>query len=232
MHFSNQLRLVFFLEEAPIELKSVVDFLNKQMERTEVLLVEARQYLKDDLKLVVPTLFGYTEEARLVKRTVSVIIRETKKWDRTSFFEEIGERLETVHGDAIVSLFNKCKALGCDFLWGNGKLNGSFSTKWSHISKKTILTVYTNGTLCLNFGNLNNFDREEKIQEMLKDLIVNKVGLEVPEDYQKRYVGYKIDVWFQKVGQLIEALREIVKPRLDNNFGTDEPEPIVQKAGL
>ena len=152
MHFSNEWRLVFFLEEAPIELKSVVDFLNKQMERTEVLLVEARQYLKDDLKLVVPTLFGYTEEARLVKRTVSVIIRETKKWDRTSFFEEIGERLETVHGDAIVSLFNKCKALGCDFLWGNGKLNGSFSTKWSHISKKTILTVYTNGTLCLNFG--------------------------------------------------------------------------------
>jgi hypothetical protein len=37
----GQIRLVFFMEEAPPELKSVVDFLNKQMERTEVLLVDA-----------------------------------------------------------------------------------------------------------------------------------------------------------------------------------------------
>ncbi|RME60897.1 hypothetical protein D6779_01245, partial [Candidatus Parcubacteria bacterium] len=41
----GQVRLVFFLEESPMELRSVVDFLNKQMERTEVLIVEARQYM-------------------------------------------------------------------------------------------------------------------------------------------------------------------------------------------
>jgi hypothetical protein len=63
----GQLRLIFFLEKAPIELKSVVDFLNKQMERSEVLLVEARQFLHEGLKVVVPNLFGFTEEARQVK---------------------------------------------------------------------------------------------------------------------------------------------------------------------
>ncbi len=57
----GQIRLVFFLEEAPAELKSVVEFLNKQMERSEVLLVEARQYEHNGMRVVAPTLFGYTE---------------------------------------------------------------------------------------------------------------------------------------------------------------------------
>jgi len=43
--------LIFFMEEAPNELKSIVEFLNSQMERTEVLVVEAKQYLKTALKL-------------------------------------------------------------------------------------------------------------------------------------------------------------------------------------
>lgn len=68
----GQVRLVFFMEESPPELKSLVDFLNKQMERAEVLLVEARQHEYDGKRIVAPTLFGYTEEARQVKRTISV----------------------------------------------------------------------------------------------------------------------------------------------------------------
>ena len=68
----GQLRIVFFLEEAPSELKSLVEFLNKQMVSSEVLLVEARQYKYDGVTVVVPTLFGYTDQARQIKRTVTV----------------------------------------------------------------------------------------------------------------------------------------------------------------
>ena len=37
----GKIRMIFFLEESPQELRSIVDFLSKKM---EVLLVEARQY--------------------------------------------------------------------------------------------------------------------------------------------------------------------------------------------
>ena len=40
----GQVRIIFFMEESPVELRTVVDFLNKQIERSEVLLVEAQQY--------------------------------------------------------------------------------------------------------------------------------------------------------------------------------------------
>jgi len=72
-----KMRLVFFLDESPYELRSLVDFLNRQMTNTEVLLIEARQYQYASQRVVVPWLFGYTEEARVVKR-------ETRKEAQTS----------------------------------------------------------------------------------------------------------------------------------------------------
>jgi hypothetical protein len=66
----GQLRLVFFLEEAPFELRSMVDFLNRQMQKTEVLLVEAALYELGGQRVVVPRLWGFTEEARRAKKAV------------------------------------------------------------------------------------------------------------------------------------------------------------------
>jgi hypothetical protein len=88
------------MDESPLELRSVVDFLNKQMERSEVLLVEARQYSRNGSRIVVPTLFGYTEEARQVKRSVTVTTagsrtdtaRRSQPWDEESFFAKLAER--------------------------------------------------------------------------------------------------------------------------------------------
>jgi hypothetical protein len=68
----GQIRIVFFLEDSPFELRSVVDFLNKQMERSEILLVECKIFEENGFRVVVPSLFGYTEEARRVKRVVTV----------------------------------------------------------------------------------------------------------------------------------------------------------------
>ena len=63
-----KMRLIFFLEDSPNELRSLVDFMNRQMKDTEVLLVEARQYQHGETRVVVPWLFGFTEEARVAKR--------------------------------------------------------------------------------------------------------------------------------------------------------------------
>jgi hypothetical protein len=59
----SKMRLIFFLEDSPLELRSVVEFLNGQLKDTEVLIVEARQYRFDNSTIVVPSLFGFTEEA-------------------------------------------------------------------------------------------------------------------------------------------------------------------------
>ncbi len=93
----GQIRMVFFMEEAPPELKSIVDFLNKQMERSEILIVEAKQFESGGIKVVAPSLFGFTEEARRVKRTVTVTSASSsmrKKWDEPQFVQEIEKQLD------------------------------------------------------------------------------------------------------------------------------------------
>ena len=68
----GQLRIIFFLENSPDELRSIVDFLNKQTERTEFLIVEARLFEMEGMRIAVPSVFGYTEQARRIKqRSVS-----------------------------------------------------------------------------------------------------------------------------------------------------------------
>jgi len=89
----GQIRLIFFLEEAPFELKSIVEFLNNQMERTEVLIIEAKLFSNGSERFVIPTLFGYTEQARRVKRVVTVSKskrgRVALKWDKKALIGQL-----------------------------------------------------------------------------------------------------------------------------------------------
>jgi len=66
---AGKLRLIFVADVMPAELRRVVEFLNEQMERTEVLALEVRQYLEagGDRVILVPRLIGQTEAARQTK---------------------------------------------------------------------------------------------------------------------------------------------------------------------
>lgn len=87
---AGSLRIIFFMEEAPSELKSIVEFLNGQLDRTEVLIVEARQFEKDGVRVVAPTLFGYTEQARQAKKASATEASESRRtWNRSSTLAHI-----------------------------------------------------------------------------------------------------------------------------------------------
>jgi hypothetical protein len=207
----GQLRIVFFLEKSPWELRSVVDFLNKQMERSEVLLVEARQYLWQGTRVVVPALFGYPEEARQVKRSVTVTTAASrKKWDRNAFLADAQSKLAPGDVRAIELLLDKALPLGCEVSWGTGQTNGSYSIKAPAICPRSLLSVYSNGRLAFNSVWLNGSDTAEQGRDTLKDLLSTRVGLPVPADYVERSPGYTFAEWVPNVQSLVEVLQQIV----------------------
>lgn len=207
----GQLRLVFFLEESPAELRSIVDFLNKQMERSEVLLVEARQYSLNGTRIVVPTLFGYTEEARQAKRTITVATAASRrKWDKGSFFADARAKLIDAETKALETLYEQCLSLGCDISWGSGVTSGSFNVKELSICSRSLLTVSSNGDLWLNFPWLNGSEIADRARERLKDLAGQQVGLRIPNNYANKWPLYPVSEWGSKVGLLLEALRQLI----------------------
>jgi len=60
------------------------------------------------------------------------------------------------------------------------------------------------------FGALKGSELAESFRDRLKDLIVGKLGLSVPDDYQNRYPTYQIAEWENKVDILVQILRDLV----------------------
>jgi len=207
----GQVRLVFFLEESSMELRSVVDFLNKQMERSEVLIVEARQYWHEGTRIVVPTLFGYTEEARQVKRTVTVSSGLRRKWDQESFFVDVSAKLDEAGVSALQRLYGACASFSDEIRWGTGKINGSFNAVVNSICKRAIISGMSDGTLSFNCGWLNGSEQAISFRDDLAVFIVKEFNLDMPENLHEKYPQLKIDEWAPKADILIEGLKQLVQ---------------------
>ena len=213
----GQLRLVFFMEEAPMELKSIVDFLNKQMERSEVLIVEAQQYEHDKMKVVIPSLFGYTEEARRIKKTVTVNTDSRRKWDENSFFNDAKNKVEASELKVIRKLYGYFVSRGCTIKWGSGKENGSFSAAIPQLSQKSILSVFSNGQLSLNFGWFRGNDILNQFRENYAQKVRDRLHFTIPDNLIKKYPAFGINEWSQKFEDLITILDSIIKEYLKDS---------------
>src|SRR5437016_1017641 len=63
----RNVRLLFIADQIPTELQRIVEFLNEQMDRTEVLAVEIKQFKGNDQTGLVPRVIGHTAEAQQKK---------------------------------------------------------------------------------------------------------------------------------------------------------------------
>jgi hypothetical protein len=215
-------RIIFYLEEAPRELKSIVDFLNQQMNRAEVLIVEARQYENNGNVIIVPQLFGYTEQARFVKETVNIVPSGSKSgqtWDKQHFFEYAKSQLDEKHVSAMRLLFDVMQQAGAVIEYGRG-VAGSYNPKFRELCPRSVVTVYGSGGLQLNFGYINGSPQAERLRDSLYQTLKKKDLLPLKDDALKRYPSFEAKVWTSKTQEIAEAIIasvEIAKKSLDRD---------------
>jgi hypothetical protein len=203
----GQLRIIFFLENSSPELRSVVDFLNKQMERSEVLLVEARQYAAGGTHIVVPNLFGYTEQARLVKRTVSVSTAGSRrKWDHAMFFDDAAKKNDVAVVGALSAFLDNCLSAGYQATWGTGNMTGSFNVKIPSVNQRSLVSMFSNGRMQLNLGWL-----PAETASWIRDYAKKRVLLTVPDEVGEQYPSYAASEWIGKQAELLMMLADAKK---------------------
>lgn len=206
----GQVRMVFFLEEAPWQLRSIVDFLNRQMERSEVLIVEARQYQDRESRVVVPHLFGYTEEARRVKRTVSVDKPAQRHWNRDTFLQVVGETVGFEAVEPFRRFIDEMESLGAEMAWGRGTYTGSLNAKWPGIVSKSLVSIYTDGKISLNFGWLNGEQDVPARDRFLKE-VREHTTLTIPDSCLDKYLYFSWEDWRDSLSGLLAAIRVTVE---------------------
>ena len=120
---AGRVRLLFIADEIPTELRRVVEFLNSQMDPAEVLAIEVKQFVGENLKTLVPRVVGQTETARQKKK---VDRGESRQWDETSFFSDLSQRRGEQEAAVARRLLDWAKNHGLRVWWGQGKKDGSF----------------------------------------------------------------------------------------------------------
>lgn len=115
---AKNIRLLFVADVIPVELRRVVEFLNDQMDPVEVLAVELRQFVNNDLKTIVPTVYGHQSISR--KRATSL-----QRW-KSSLFDKLTQTVtarEVAIARTIYAWMSKDGTR--PLVFGTGKDNGS-----------------------------------------------------------------------------------------------------------
>lgn len=182
---AGKLRLVFVSDEISPELRRVVEFLNEQLDPTEVLALEIKQYVSQNgLKTLVPRIIGQTAEAQQKKASAT---RERRRWDEVSFFHEF----ETRQGYEEAQMARKIQQWvrrhepAVEVVWGTGDLYGGFLAKLKQKGRKSIalFTVDISGDFVISsssYAAQPPFDSPENWQELRSRF--SSIGLSLPAD--------------------------------------------------
>lgn len=167
----GRVRLVFVADVIPIELRRIVEFLNRQMNPAEVLAVEIRHYEGQGIRSLVPRIIGQTAEAQRTKGSSKPVPRQ---WDEASFFAEIGQKFSQSEVQAVRRIFDWISAKVTRVWWGKGATMGSFVPILSHNGTDHLLfAAFTSGGIEIYFQWYRYrpvFDSTEKRLELLARL--------------------------------------------------------------
>lgn len=161
---AERLRLIFVSDVIGPELRRIIEFLNGQMARTDVLAIEVKQYVDDrgHHQTIVPRVIGNTEAAKRVKAPRSA----TRATDRASLLAALAEG----DGDAP-------RAAEALLEWAEE--HPALRVRWTRagdigLARGALLRVWPEGTVELKVNTLRHvdaaWDDDERIEHLLKRL--------------------------------------------------------------
>jgi hypothetical protein len=181
---ARKIRLLFVADVIPTELQRIVEFLNEQMDQTEVLAIEIKQYVgQHGHRTLVPRVIGQTTEAQERKFLGS---HAEKQWNERSVLDAITERRGAAEADVARKLIKWSQRSAVN--WGKGVNDGSFAPVFEFGSAYPFIPfrVYTYGSVEILFNRMVNrdsapFDQQRRRLELLGRL--NAIpSVSVPED--------------------------------------------------
>lgn len=199
------------MDEIDDDLKNQIKFLNMKTDNTfAIYAIKMEQYLHDGYTIMVPKLFGFEAKEATSKSNVSKSSGIRKQWDEDSFFEDAERKLDQNQLQSVRKLYEFSKNTANDISFGSGSENSSFNPKFFNISKRSAYTIYSNGTLALNFKWLHDTDEAERISYEFKEIVSKINGFVIPQNYRDRNVRIPIETWSLVVDDFISAVKNLI----------------------
>ncbi len=164
----GKLRLVFVADQIPRELRRVIEFLNEQMESTEVIGVEVKQFAEEggEATTLVSSVIGRTEAARQVKGDSS--LRPQGSWSLDDYFRRVEEETgSVVVARRALRLHELLVEAGATFEMGKGTYAPTVNY---YLAKGTRYPVRLNGYtygIGLGLGTVMDYRSHEEMSRLL-----------------------------------------------------------------
>lgn len=156
------------------------------------------------MEITILQLFGCSEQAFRAKRREPGIPNQRRNWEWTSFEEDARYREvqpETLR--AMSRLLERCRDSSlCEVAWGKGKQTGTFSLKLPSLARNPVYTFFSDGTLMLNLGNLEETEQQQIVRDRLLGKLENHVTL---ASRAEKYPNFQPGEWRPWAGEILEV---------------------------
>ncbi len=180
---ARRLRLVFVADVIPPELETIVNFLNDQMQATEVLAIEVKQFVDDGghHQTIVPRVLGQTPAARQAKGRSS-----GREWTQESILEQLEAKRGADEAAVAKRIFEWVADHEDLTLWyGRGSTDGSMIPVPRERHRRLLpFALYTYGRVEIQFQYLARqppFD-DERLREELRQRLNVIDGIDIPAE--------------------------------------------------
>jgi len=203
---AGKMRMIFVADEIPDELKTVVEFLNEQMDPAEVIAIEVPQFEGQGLKTLVPRVYGQTSMSKSKKQRSG----DNPRWTEGRFFEELASHNNPECVKVARDILEWIQPKVTCIWWGKGKANGSFIPTLTHAgTDHGLFAVWTLGRVEIFFywyASKAPFESETKRLELLDRLnAIHGVSLQADSINKKPQIS--IDVL--KNAQALEKFKAV-----------------------
>lgn len=128
---NGRVRLIFVADRLPAELRRVIEFLNDQMTKAEVLGLELAQYAGSNIRALVPRVIGQTEAIRQKKQTAAT---SRRRLNLNDFLDRCPEDTRDFFAKAIT----ESQERGMQVYWGTS----GFSVRTPDHTGKLVTLFY------------------------------------------------------------------------------------------
>ncbi len=203
--FDGKFRFVVLMDGIEQRLKDLISFLNRNSS-FDIFGVELEFYKYEGYEITIPKLYG--AEVKKEVNTSSGSYRR-RRWDEESFSIEIGKNLEEKEVAQIRELYEFFKEQADHINWGTGIQRGSFNPIFNKLGPRSLLSIYTDGTLMLNYSWMTGHEHFIQIKSKYLDLL-SKFLILPTEGGSLKIPAYSFEEWGKYIPQIKNLFLELL----------------------
>ena len=209
---NGNIKFVILMDRVDDRLKDLVTYVN-QNSKFDIYAVDLEYYKHDKFEIIIPKLYGSEVKKEIVSSKSATDNR--RKWDEQSYFDQLKNTVDDNTQRAIRKIYDWSAENSDKIVWGTGAARGSFNPRFNHISSRSPLTVYSDGSVQVNYGWLRENSEDTEAPRLLRETL--KRHISVPKvtdinDDQLYSVWQAIPAAYAKdhIDEIIQAFTEFI----------------------